>query len=72
MNPELQNGSQGWSQLGNVKVDFTESGGNKFVIARGRNQSYDSVSQMVYLEKGLLYTFSGTYNFKFCFLANTL
>ncbi|CAN6987801.1 unnamed protein product [Brassica oleracea var. botrytis] len=58
VNPELQNGSQGWSQLGNVKVDFTESGGNKFVIARGRNQSYDSVSQMVYLEKGLLYTFS--------------
>ncbi|WZZ09530.1 hypothetical protein YC2023_095451 [Brassica napus] len=58
VNPDLQNGSQGWSQLGNAKVDFTEFGGNKFVIARGRNQSYDSVSQKVYLEKGLLYTFS--------------
>ncbi|CAN7032385.1 unnamed protein product [Brassica rapa subsp. trilocularis] len=58
VNPDLQNGSQGWSQMGNTKVDFTEFGGNKFVIARGRNQSYDSVSQKVYLEKGLLYTFS--------------
>ncbi|XP_018448450.1 endo-1,4-beta-xylanase 5-like [Raphanus sativus] len=58
VNPDLQNGSQGWSQMGNAKVDFTEMGGNKFVIARGRNQSNDSVSQKVYLEKGLLYTFS--------------
>ncbi|CAH8329356.1 unnamed protein product [Eruca vesicaria subsp. sativa] len=47
-----------WSQFANAKLDFRESGGNKFVVARGRNQSYDSVSQKVYLEKGLLYTFS--------------
>lgn len=70
VNPDLQNGSQGWSQMGNAKVDFTEMGGNKFVIARGRNQSNDSVSQKVYLEKGLLYTFSGIYNFEFLFLGS--
>ncbi|KAF2550703.1 hypothetical protein F2Q68_00037777 [Brassica cretica] len=58
VNPDLQNGSQGWSQFANAKVDFREFGGNKFVVARGRNQSYDSVSQKIYLEKGLLYTFS--------------
>ncbi|XP_018479037.1 endo-1,4-beta-xylanase 5-like [Raphanus sativus] len=58
VNPDLQNGSHGWSQFANAKIDFREFGGNKFVVARGRNQSYDSVSQKVYLQKGLLYTFS--------------
>ncbi|XP_010447185.1 PREDICTED: uncharacterized protein LOC104729863 [Camelina sativa] len=58
VNPDLQNGSQGWSQFGNAKVDFREFGGNKFVVATQRNQSNDSVSQKVYLEKGILYTFS--------------
>ncbi|KAL1215825.1 Endo-1,4-beta-xylanase 5 [Cardamine amara subsp. amara] len=58
VNPDLQNGSQGWSQFGNAKVDFREFGGNKFVVSQQRNQSYDSVSQKVHLEKGLLYTFS--------------
>ncbi|KAL1207443.1 Endo-1,4-beta-xylanase 5 [Cardamine amara subsp. amara] len=58
VNPDLQNGSQGWSQFGNAKVDFREFGGNKFVVTQQRNQSYDSVSQKVYLEKGILYTFS--------------
>ncbi|CAN7119965.1 unnamed protein product [Brassica rapa subsp. narinosa] len=58
VNPDLQNGSQGWAQFANAKVDFREFGGNKFVVARGRNQSYDSVSQKISLEKGLLYTFS--------------
>lgn len=68
VNPDLQNGTQGWSQFGNANVDFREFGGNKFVVARERNQSYDSVSQKVYLEKGLLYTFSGKNNFNFLFL----
>ncbi|EOA18252.1 hypothetical protein CARUB_v10006745mg, partial [Capsella rubella] len=58
LNPDLQNGSQSWSQFGNSKVDFREFGGNKFVVATQRNQSTDSVSQKVYLEKGILYTFS--------------
>ncbi|XP_010447186.1 PREDICTED: uncharacterized protein LOC104729864 [Camelina sativa] len=58
VNPDLQNGSQGWSQFGNAKVNFREFGGNKFVVATQRNQSIDSVSQKVYLEKGILYTFS--------------
>ncbi|CAF1925423.1 unnamed protein product [Brassica napus] len=58
VNPGLQNGLEGWSQYGNDKVNFTEFEGNKFVIVRGRNQLYDSVSQKVCLEKGLLCTFS--------------
>uniref|UniRef100_A0A0D3C9Y9 Uncharacterized protein n=1 Tax=Brassica oleracea var. oleracea TaxID=109376 RepID=A0A0D3C9Y9_BRAOL len=58
VNPGLQNGLEGWSQYGNDKVNFTEFEGNKFVIVRGRNQPYDSVSQKVCLEKGLLCTFS--------------
>ncbi|KAF2549035.1 hypothetical protein F2Q70_00019881 [Brassica cretica] len=58
VNPGLQNGLEGWSQYGNDKVNFTEFEGNKFVIVRGRNQPYDSVSQNVCLEKGLLCTFS--------------
>ncbi|XP_010431685.1 PREDICTED: uncharacterized protein LOC104716033 [Camelina sativa] len=58
VNPDLQNSSQGWSQFGNAKVDFREFRGNKFVVATQRNQSNDSVSQKVYLEKGILYTFS--------------
>ncbi|ESQ53760.1 hypothetical protein EUTSA_v10027468mg, partial [Eutrema salsugineum] len=58
VNSDLQNGSQGWSQFGNAKVDFREFGGNKFAVAGERNKSYDSVSQKVYLEKGLFYTFS--------------
>lgn len=36
MNPDLQNGSQDWSQYGGAKVDFTEFEGNKVVIVRGR------------------------------------
>ncbi|CAA7025222.1 unnamed protein product [Microthlaspi erraticum] len=58
MNSDLENGTQGWSQFGNAKVDFRDVGGNKFVVARERNQSSDSVSQKVFLEKGILYTFS--------------
>ncbi|KAH0877401.1 hypothetical protein HID58_064795, partial [Brassica napus] len=66
VNPGLQNGLEGWSQYGNDKVNFTEFEGNKFVIVRGRNQPYDSVkAQKVCLEKGLLCTFSGIYDFKF-------
>lgn len=73
VNPDLQNGTQGWSQFGNAKVDFRDFGGNKFVVARERNQSSDSVSQKVYLEKGILYTFSGKTKFpNYCFLDHTL
>jgi len=68
VNPDMQNGSQGWSQFENAKVDFREFGGNKFVVATQRNQSSDSVSQKVYLEKGILYTFSGKNNSVFLFL----
>ncbi|KAG7545178.1 Glycoside hydrolase family 10 domain [Arabidopsis suecica] len=59
VNPDLRDGgSLGWQPFGNAKVDFRKIGNHKFVVARDRKQPYDSVSQKVYLEKGLLYTFS--------------
>ncbi|XP_010432505.1 PREDICTED: uncharacterized protein LOC104716768 [Camelina sativa] len=58
VNPDLRDGSLGWTSFGNAKVDFREIGNHNFVVARDRRQPYDSVSQKVYLEKGLHYTFS--------------
>ncbi|KAH0934653.1 LOW QUALITY PROTEIN: hypothetical protein HID58_011770, partial [Brassica napus] len=62
VNPDLQNGLVTIRQYGNDKVNFTEFEDNKFVIVRWRNQPYDSVSQKVCLEKGLVCTFSGQGN----------
>lgn len=70
VNPDLRDGgSLGWTPFGNAKVDFRKIGNHNFVVARDRKQPYDSVSQKVYLEKGLLYTFSGKNNSDFVFLA---
>ncbi|PON90538.1 Glycoside hydrolase [Trema orientale] len=57
-NPELDNGLNGWSRFGYAKIQHRESRGNKFVVAHGRNQNYDSVSQKLYLRKNNVYTFS--------------
>ncbi|KAI4318437.1 hypothetical protein MLD38_032140 [Melastoma candidum] len=57
-NPELNHGLDSWSSFGNSKVEHRHAEGNGFIVARGRNQSYDSISQKVYLRKDLLYTFS--------------
>ncbi|WZZ66253.1 hypothetical protein YC2023_077623 [Brassica napus] len=42
VNPDLQNGSQDWSQYGGAKVDFTEFEGNKVVIVRGKENIISS------------------------------
>ncbi|XWS68133.1 hypothetical protein CRYUN_Cryun04dG0064300 [Craigia yunnanensis] len=57
-NPDLNGGLRGWSTFGNAKMENRELNGNKFMVARSRNQFYDSVSQKLYLEDNKLYTFS--------------
>lgn len=59
INPELDNGLKGWSRFGYGKIRHKESRGNRFIVAHGRNQPYDSVSQKLYLRKNNLYTLSG-------------
>ncbi|PON90535.1 Glycoside hydrolase [Trema orientale] len=61
VNPEFNDGLQGWSQFGEAKLEHRESqlsSGNKFIAAHTRNQPYDSISQKLYLHKNKLYTFS--------------
>lgn len=58
VNPELNLGVKGWSTFGNAKIQHRESEGNKFIVAHGRNQPHDSISQKTYLQRSKLYTFS--------------
>ncbi|KAL5788072.1 hypothetical protein ACOSP7_005021 [Xanthoceras sorbifolium] len=57
-NPELDRGLKGWSTFGNAKKEHRASGGNKFIVAYSRNKPHDSVSQKLYMQKNMLYTFS--------------
>lgn len=68
-NPDLDNGLRGWSTFGNATIENRELNGNKFMVARSRNQFYDSVSQKLYLENYKLYTFSGIYCLVFTFFS---
>ncbi|PQQ00518.1 uncharacterized protein Pyn_31841 [Prunus yedoensis var. nudiflora] len=58
VNPELNHGLNGWSSFGNAKIQLRESEGNRFIVAHGRQQSYDSISQKTYLQSNKFYTFS--------------
>ncbi|KAK9054721.1 hypothetical protein SSX86_025800 [Deinandra increscens subsp. villosa] len=59
VNPELKEGLKGWANFGTAKLQWrTEETGNEFVVARLRNQSFDSVSQEFFLDKEKLYTLS--------------
>ena len=58
-NPELNQGLKGWSTFGGAKIERRESGGNHFIVAHSRNQTYGSFAQKLYLQKDKLYTFSG-------------
>ncbi|XLR13622.1 hypothetical protein S83_041560 [Arachis hypogaea] len=57
-NPELNNGSQGWIQFGESAIQHRESLGNKYIVALERKQTYDSVSQKVFLQKNKHYALS--------------
>ena len=61
-NPELNQGLKGWSTFGGAKIERRESGGNHFIVAHSRNQTYGSFAQKLYLQKDKLYTFSGIYS----------
>ncbi|GMH03093.1 hypothetical protein Nepgr_004932 [Nepenthes gracilis] len=59
INPELNNGLDGWMSFGGAKIEQRASvGGNRFIVAHSRRQRHDSSSQKVYLDKDKLYTFS--------------
>ncbi|XP_068319661.1 endo-1,4-beta-xylanase 5-like [Pyrus communis] len=58
VNSELNDGLKGWSAFGNAKIQHRHSEGNKFIVAYGRNQPHDSISQKIYLHRNKLYTFS--------------
>ncbi|PIN19764.1 Endo-1,4-beta-xylanase [Handroanthus impetiginosus] len=59
LNPELNDGLNGWSRFGDAKVEHIESqDGNKYIIASKRQQSFHSFTQKFNLEKEKLYTFS--------------
>ncbi|CAL9146738.1 unnamed protein product [Musa hybrid cultivar] len=58
-NPEFNDGSKGWSVFGFGQiVERTSDTGNRFLATDRRNLSHQSMSQKVYLERGMLYTFS--------------
>lgn len=60
MNPEFNHGPRGWSKFGLAKIERRVSkGGNNFIVAHSRKRPYDSFSQKLYMQKELLYTFSG-------------
>ncbi|XP_031249946.1 endo-1,4-beta-xylanase 5-like [Pistacia vera] len=57
-NPDLNLGLEGWSIFGNAKMEHRQLGGNKFLVCHSRNQPHDSISQKLYLQKDMHYTFS--------------
>ncbi|KAK7258049.1 hypothetical protein RIF29_32449 [Crotalaria pallida] len=57
-NPELNNGLHGWTSFGGAIIEHRELLGNKYVVARSRNQPHDSVSQKIHLRKGKHYVLS--------------
>ena len=63
-NPEFDDGLNGWSNFGDAKLQSRESQGNNFIVAHSRNQTYDSVSQKLHLQKEHIYTFSGDHQFE--------
>ncbi|XVE93510.1 hypothetical protein REPUB_Repub01dG0199000 [Reevesia pubescens] len=58
LNPELNMGLEGWHSFGHAKMEHRELAGNKFIAAYARNQPSDSISQKLYLQKEMLYSFS--------------
>ncbi|XP_060169288.1 endo-1,4-beta-xylanase 5-like [Lycium barbarum] len=60
VNPELNDGLNGWSILGDAKIDnIVSSDGNKFIIASERKGPYHGFSQKFQLEKDKFYVVSG-------------
>ncbi|RWW01423.1 hypothetical protein GW17_00035542 [Ensete ventricosum] len=59
-NPEFNDGLKGWSVFGLGQIaERTSDTGNRFLATDRRSLSHQSMSQKVYLQRGMLYTFSG-------------
>ncbi|KAK3027474.1 hypothetical protein RJ639_041080, partial [Escallonia herrerae] len=59
VNSQFDKGLEGWHTFGSGKISTRTSAlGNQFIVASDRHQASDSFSQWLYLEEGLIYTFS--------------
>ncbi|URE39598.1 hypothetical protein MUK42_34426 [Musa troglodytarum] len=59
-NPEFNDGLKGWSVFGYGQIaERTSDTGNRFLATDRRSLPHQSMSQKVYLQRGMLYTFSG-------------
>nr|XP_016485232.1 PREDICTED: probable endo-1,4-beta-xylanase C [Nicotiana tabacum] len=66
INPELNNGLNGWTKFGSARIETrTSKEGNVFIVASHRTQPSDSFSQRFYVEKDKMYTISAWYNSRF-------
>ncbi|CAL9071897.1 unnamed protein product, partial [Musa textilis] len=58
-NPEFNDGLKGWSVFGYGQIaERTSDTGNRFLATDRRSLPHQSMSQKVYLQRGMLYTFS--------------
>lgn len=66
VNPEFKNGIEGWKVFGGgeIKQRLLRQGNqvNSFIVAHMRTQPRDSLHQLVHLQHGKLYSFSGMYH----------
>lgn len=57
VNPEMNNGLEGWISFGSSKLEVRSAPeGNKYLVAKGRKNSYDAPSQKINLMQGMMYT----------------
>lgn len=68
-NPELNDGTKGWSVFGSSKIEHRETKANKFIVAHTRNHSFDSFSRTIHLDSNLVYTFSGIVSSLYLFIS---
>lgn len=61
VNPEFNHNTEGWKAFGEGRIEVrrTSKHGNKFIVAHNRTHPLDSFSQMVQVEEGKIYSFSG-------------
>lgn len=58
-NPEFNSGLDGWSPFGGSMLEIrSDEDGNEYLVARGRQNSYDSPSQHLNVTQGLMYSLS--------------
>jgi GH35 family endo-1,4-beta-xylanase len=59
VNPEFNSSLDGWSPFGGSKLEIRlDEDGNEYLVASGRQNSYDSPSQKINLTQGMMYSLS--------------